>query len=90
MCSSVGRKVQVRFDPFDLRSVLVLMDSGESVRAFPVDIVANRRVRRQPSAQESPRERLPLGSLDKLANDMKPPEENDDDNDQEEGGTCAR
>jgi transposase InsO family protein len=83
----IGRKVTVRFDPFDLRSALVLMDSGESVRAFPVDLVANRRVRRQPSAQESPREQPPLGSLDKLANDMKPPEEDDDDNDQEEGST---
>jgi len=85
----IGRKVKVRFDPFDLRSILVLMDSGESVRAFPVDLVANRRVRRQPSAQQSPpeRERPPLGSLDKLANDMKPPEQDDDD--QEEGGLCV-
>jgi len=41
----IGRKVTVRFDPFDLRSVLVLMDSGESVQAFPVDLAANRRVR---------------------------------------------
>jgi len=84
----IGRKVEVRFDPFDLRSVLVYMDSGESLRAFPVDLAANRRVRRQPSAQESPRKQPPLGSLDKLANDMKPPEQDDDD-DQEEGGLCV-
>ena len=86
----IGRKVTVRFDPFDLRSVLVLVDTGESVRAFPVDLAANRRVRRQPHEQESPKQPPPpLNSLDDLADEMKPPEENDDDDDQEEEGTCV-
>ena len=44
----IGRKFTVRFDPFDLRSMLVRTDSGESVVALPVDLAANRRVRRLP------------------------------------------
>ncbi|MEM7202551.1 MAG: DDE-type integrase/transposase/recombinase [Planctomycetota bacterium] len=72
----IGRKVTVRFDPFDLRSVLAVTDSGESVRAFPVDLTANRRVRRQPSpAEDPPPAQPPLQSLDQLANDMEPPED---------------
>jgi transposase InsO family protein len=83
----IGRKVTVRFDPFDLRSVLVVTDSGESVRAVPVDLTANRRIRRGPLTEDPPREQPPLRSLDRLANDMKPPEDNDD---QQEEGTCVR
>lgn len=88
----IGRKVTVRFDPFDLRSVLVVSDSGESMRAFPVDLAANRRVRRVPPPKDqSPAERPPLRSLDQLAHDMKPPEDADhDDDDQEEEGACVR
>lgn len=92
----IGRKVTVRFDPFDLRSVLVLSDSGESMRAFPVDLAANRRVRRQPDAEMPPQERPPLRSLDQLANHMDPPKEDDhdhdhhddDDHDQEDAFVC--
>ncbi|MDX1540451.1 MAG: hypothetical protein R3349_03515, partial [Geminicoccaceae bacterium] len=72
----------------DLRSVLVVTDSGESVRAFPVDLTGNRRVRRQPSPADPPPTQPPLQSLDQLANDMEPPEDNDDD-DQKEEDTCV-
>ena len=84
----IGRKVIVRFDPFDLRSVLVVTDSGESVLAFPVDLTANRRVRRLPSpAEDPPTTQPPLQSLDKLANELEASRDNDDDQDEE--GTCV-
>lgn len=70
----IGRKVTVRFDPFDLRAVLVVGDSGESVTAYPVDLVANRRVRRQPAPQPGRAVPPPLQSLGRLAEKMKPPQ----------------
>lgn len=89
----IGRKVTIRFDPFDLRSVLVLSDSGESVLAFPVDLAANRRVRRQTLSTDGspPPAPPPLRSLEQLAHDMEPPkdDQHDDDNQTEEGaGVC--
>jgi transposase InsO family protein len=86
----IGRKVTVRFDPFDLRSVLVLVDSGESVRAFPVDLTANRRVRRQPLSNRPQSPPPPLRSLDQLAHDMEPTKDDDHDDDQDEEctGVC--
>ena len=77
----IGRKVTVCFDPFDLRSVLVRTDAGESVVAYPVDLVANRHVRRQPPLE--PRRATPpaLRSLEQLAEDMKPPQQDDHDDD---------
>jgi hypothetical protein len=78
----IGRKVTVRFDPFDLRSVMVISDSGESVLAHPVDLAANRRVRRQPpTAPGRTTTPPPLQSLDQLADDMKPPQQTDDSDD---------
>ena len=74
----IGRKVTVRFDPFDLRSVMVITDSGESVLAYPVDLVANRYVRRQPPAAPGRTPPPPpLRSLDQLAEGMKPPQQTD-------------
>jgi transposase InsO family protein len=63
----IGRKVTVRFDPFDLRAVYVVADSGESVTAFPVDLAANRRVRRQPPPLPTLAAPPPLRSLEQLA-----------------------
>ncbi len=69
----IGRKVKVRFDRYDLRAVLVLTDSGEPVRAMPVDLRANRYVRRLPADQEAtPKQPKPeLRSLDQLADDLR-------------------
>jgi hypothetical protein len=86
----IGRKVTIRFDPFDLRSVLVSSDSGETVPAFPVDLSANRRVRRQTlSTGIPPPPPPPLRSLEQLAHDMQPPEGHDHDDDDEQV-TCVR
>jgi len=81
----IGRKVTVRFDPFDLRAVLVITDSGESVTAYPVDLAANRRVRRQPPTEPAKATPPPLRSLEQLAKDVKPvqPDKHDDDHDGE-------
>ena len=77
----IGRKVTVRFDPFDLRSVLVSSESGESTTAFPVDLRANRRVRRLPLSTDTPPAPPPLRSLERLAHDMQPPKDDDHDDD---------
>jgi putative transposase len=71
----IGQKVAVRFDPFDLRTVLVVAASGESEVAFPVDLSANRRVRRLPPYEGTKPKPSQLRSLDKLADEMTPPEE---------------
>lgn len=70
--SFIGRKVTVRFDPFDLRAVLVVADSGESVTAYPVDLAGNRRVRRQHQSEPGRTPPPPLRSLEQLAKDLKP------------------
>jgi transposase InsO family protein len=79
----IGRKVTVRFDPFDLRAVLVIADSGESVTAYPVDLAGNRRVRRQPPPDPGRTTPPPLRSLEQLAEDMKPAQPDDHDDDHE-------
>lgn len=70
----IGQKVTVRFDPFDLRSVRVVAPSGESAAAYPVDLSANRRVRRLPASQDEAAAPPRMRSLDKLADGMAPPE----------------
>ena len=86
--SFIGRKVTVRFDPFDLRAVVVIAASGESVTAYPVDLAGNRRVRRQTPPQPRQATPPPLQSLDQLAEDMKPSRPQADDHDGE--AACVR
>jgi hypothetical protein len=88
--SFIGRKVTVRFDPFDLRAVLVIADSGESVTAYPVDLAANRRVRRQPLPEPGRRTPPPLRSLEQLVEGMTPSQPNEDDDDHDEEVACVR
>jgi transposase InsO family protein len=88
--SLIGRKVTVRFDPFDLRAVLVIADSGLSVTAYPVDLVANRHVRRQPLSEPLRTAPPPLRSLERLAEDMKSLPLNEDDDDPDEEVACVR
>lgn len=85
----IGRKVTVRFDPFDLRAVLVIADSGESVTAYPVDLVGNRRVRRQPPPATSQATPPPLRSLEQLAEDMKQSPHDDQDDDHHGEAACV-
>jgi len=85
----IGQKVTVRFDPFDLRSVRVVAPSGESAVAYPVDLSANRHVRRRTAAEDQAKAPPPLRSLDKLAGDMAPPEDRGRD-EQAEGGRDGR
>jgi len=83
--SFIGRKVTVRFDPFDLRAVHVVASSGESVTAFPVDLVGNRRVRRLPQPEPDRATPPPLRSLEQLAEGLKQatPDRDDDDHQEE-------
>jgi transposase InsO family protein len=85
----IGRKVTVCFDPFDLRSVLVRADSGESVTAYPVDLVGNRRVRRRQPAEADRATPPPLQSLQQLADGMQPPEAREHQDDAEGEAACV-
>ena len=79
--SFIGQKVTVRFDPFDLRTVLVISASGDSQVASPVDLSANRHVRRLSPIDQPKSTPPPMRSLEKLADDMAPPEERNADDD---------
>ena len=70
----IGLKVRVGFDPFDLRSVVVTADSGDTTVAYPVDLAANRRVRRgavdeKPTSTDAAKP--PLRSMTDLAERME-------------------
>ena len=67
----IGQKVQVRFDPLDLRRVWATGANGEAVTAFPVDLTANRYVRRLQADATATVEPRPLRSLDVLARDVE-------------------
>ena len=59
----IGERVTVRFDPFDLRRVIVSGAHGDLRDAFPVDLQGNRRIRRNPEEQEHGSHRsLPSGT----------------------------
>jgi putative transposase len=76
----ISQRLVVRFDPFDLRSVLLQVSDERFVDAFPVNRAANRHVRRRPVPETPPREPPPLRSLDDLAKRMdpthRPPQDN--------------
>ena len=57
----IGQRVTVRFDPFDLRRVLLGGPQAQLQPAFPVDLEGNRRVRRQPPPE--PQEHRPATDL---------------------------
>jgi len=68
----IGQKVTVHFDPFDLRMIIVEDERKKTKQAFPVDLSANRRVKRKktppaPSVQPT----RPLQAMEKLAQDMQ-------------------
>ena len=64
-------RVTVRFDPFDLRKVLIVTQRGERLEAFPVDLSGNRRVRRNPPSEPTKKvPPAPLASLEDLAEEI--------------------
>jgi transposase InsO family protein len=66
----IGHKLAVRFDPFDLRSVLIVLSNREERRIFPVDVSANRRVARR--ALPAPTTTRPeLRSLERRARELE-------------------
>jgi putative transposase len=65
-CDFIRQRIEIRFDPFDLRRIFVVTSDGLR-EAFPVDLAGNRRVRRQPVAPDQPTGTTRLGSLDDLA-----------------------
>lgn len=75
----IGQKVSVRFDPRDMRRVLIIGRGAESVAAFPVDLEGNSRVKRdQEDPKAEPRRSIPLESLDWLAREIESRDEDDD------------
>ena len=84
----IGQKVRVRFDPRDLRRVLVSGEGARAVAAFPVDLDGNRRVRRGLSEPVvKPNRSVPLQSLEKLARRIEEDEDTDA-QETEEGGAA--
>jgi len=75
----IGQRVVVKYDPFDLRRVLVTGRSEEETEAFPVDLAANRYVRRR--SQETDQNAVtaaPLTSLSNLARRLTHQETDDE------------
>lgn len=79
----IGRRVTVRFDPFDLRRVLFSDSDSDREVAYPVDLAGNRRVRRNPPpVPEDNGPPADLRSLQDLADRMDD-DANNPDNEQE-------
>jgi transposase InsO family protein len=78
----IGRRVSIRFDPFDLRRVLIVTPDDGTQQAFPVDLEANRRVRRDPAPEPEKHPPVPLRAIEELADRME--EEQNPDPDKEE------
>jgi hypothetical protein len=71
--SFIGLRVDLRFDPFDLRRVFLLAPDGTRVDVFPVDLAGNRRVRRHSGPDGGATAAVaPLRSLARLANHIDP------------------
>ncbi len=87
--SFIAQRVVVRFDPFDLRRVLIGDGEGKKTDAFPVDLHANRHVRRSPPPEprESKTPPPPLRAMEDLADRIekeKEPDREKEDNDEQE------
>jgi transposase InsO family protein len=67
----IGQRVTVRFDPFDLRRVVIITPDEQTQQAFPVDLEANRRLRRHPPPEPQERPPVALEALQDLANQME-------------------
>lgn len=79
----IGERVKVLFDPFDLRRILCQGADQERTEIFPVDIYANRHVRRNPSPEPTePKERPDLRAMEDLADRLE--KENDPESDTEQ------
>lgn len=63
----IGKKLDIRFDPFDLRRIWYVADDGALCEIFPVDLAGNRRIKRVPQPPEAPQTPpLKLRSLEHL------------------------
>jgi hypothetical protein len=69
----IGRRIKVRFDPFNLRRAFVLDADQQRHEVFPVDRSANRRVRRITSEPEPTVSRNPLRAIAELADSQPTP-----------------
>jgi hypothetical protein len=83
----IGKKVTVRYDPFDLRRIFI-DDGKEHCDAFPVDLHGNARIKRIPDPPEVKKPKPRLLSLERLCEEMegrvkdaekKEPEKKDED-----------
>jgi transposase InsO family protein len=69
----IGRRIKVRFDPFNLRRVFVLEADGARLEVFPLDRSANLRVRRIQDQPVPAPDKRPLRSLTHLADSHAAP-----------------
>lgn len=84
----IGEKIQILFDPYDLRVVWIESEHHKSdVEAYPLDAVGNRTVSRQPDPPKKKKEKMKFSSLERLRRQMS--QELNTDNDDEEGDANA-
>lgn len=80
----IGQRIRVRFDRFDLRRVTLVDDRDQQRDIFPVDLSANRHVRRETGFEDTPKTPQPLRALKQLADRLEsaaaPKEDSHDDN----------
>jgi putative transposase len=62
----IGQKLELRFEPFDLRRIWRVETDGSLRELFPVDLSGNRRVQRMPPPPPAPKAPPPLHALDQL------------------------
>lgn len=79
----IGLRIEVRYDPYDLRRVVIASEHQAAQYAYPVDVRANRKVQRQKPKKRPPD--IPLRSLEAEAQDFydqkKEPKPSSPDND---------
>ena len=66
----IAQRITVRFDPFDLRRVLITTPDEQTQPAFPVDLEGNRRIRRNPPPPPQEHPPVELQALNDLAERM--------------------
>ncbi len=71
----IGQKLEIRYDPFDLRRIWLVDEKNERHALRPVDLYANRHAKRQPEERPEPGQKPTLLALEQ---DAEARDNNDD------------
>ena len=67
----IGEKIEVHFDPFDMRKAYVKGGSLKEKAVYPLNLLSNQRIRRQPDKNEKQEIKIRLCSIEKLADKLE-------------------